>query len=71
VFLVYELIPCHIKICYFLEGLNIKKSSKLSVVCNIVSQCSKGNKVTSNYQNVSKRPLIFLYFYNTPILFNK
>ena len=29
VFLVYESIQCHIKICYFLEGLNIKNHSKL------------------------------------------
>jgi hypothetical protein len=47
---------------------NIKKLIKLLTICNIVPQYSKGIKVSLNYQNVSKKPLIFSYSNNAPIL---
>jgi hypothetical protein len=48
-----------------------KKVLKLLVICNIALQYLKSSKVFPNYQNVSKRPFIFLYSYNIPILLIK
>jgi hypothetical protein len=54
---------------WFFLGKNIKKSPKLTAVCDRAPQCSKGTEVAHQTTKMYKKGhLFFLYSYNTLIL---
>ena len=64
-----DLVNCaYFTLQQFILGNNIKKPYKLPADCNIVSKCSKGNKLALKLLKCIKKETFIFYFFYIPII---